>query len=102
MKKMLDKKVWSHVHCVAKSILMLLIAVALVYSFLYMPFMNKQVRAACHATTLTEANSWGQTILEQNQDNEEISRAELEQQINTLIAQRYETNHVLCQRANGL
>ena len=87
---------------VVVSIVIVLLALVAFYTVAIMPVVEKGQRAACHANYAAEAQQYGQQVVANNQDNPDITEAELNAQVSQLVQQRYETNYILCLRSMGL
>lgn len=102
MKKMLNVMPGKKILRVVLWVVVLIAALITFYTIALMPIIEKGQRAACHSNYAAEAQQYGQQIMEANQENAEISEAELSAQVNQLVQQRYDTNYALCLRSLGL
>ena len=98
----MDKLKPHRITCALKYVFVLAAAVSIIYGVGMKPTMDQRERVACHLATATDAQAFGQNVLAQNQENEELTEEEVAQQVNALINQTYESNYVLCLRNKGL
>lgn len=102
MKKMLNNMSGKKILRVVLLVIVAIGALIAFYSIAIMPVIEKGQRAACHANYAAEAQQFGQQLVADNQDNPDITEAELNAQVSQLVQQRYESNYVLCLRSLGL
>lgn len=102
MNKVMSKINFKAIASFIKSALVVLVVFAVVYGLFINPMSDRAERIACHNQTFAGAQQIGAEILEQNQDNEELTEQQVQQEVNGIIAQAYESNYALCLRSKGL
>lgn len=97
MKLITNNRMWARLHAITRTVLMLGIALAVIYSFLYMPYTTRQAKLNCNGYAIAATQS---AVEQVNTANQNLAAGQQPAQINEVSV--YDTQYTLCLRSNGL
>lgn len=97
MKKILNKVNCKNLMCTGKTVLGLLVALSVIYSFACVPMMAHKAKKDCHANALAAAN---EIVTQVQAANANLAEGEQPAQVNDVAV--YDTQYSICLRSKGV